>query len=134
MRKVLYILRGVPGCGKSTAAKAIAGLTGVVCCADDYFIYGGVYKFDASQLGAAHNACKTKCEDNMKVGTEEIIIANTNTTEKEFNTYKKMGIKYGYIAIFLVVENRHDGVNVHGVPEEALGRMEDKIKSSLKLR
>jgi len=43
-----------------------------------------------------------------------------------------MAEKYGYTVFSLIVENRHGGVNEHGVPEEALERMENRFE--LKLR
>ena len=40
--------------------------------------------------------------------------------------------KYGYMVISLVVENRHGGKNIHGVPEVTLEKMEGRF--SIKLR
>jgi predicted kinase len=138
MTKHLIILRGCPGSGKSTVAEVLAtvthGLDYTICCADDFFMVDGEYKFDAKKLGSAHAHCKLKCETAMHDGIERIIVANTNTSEKEINPYIKMAKGYDYMVFSLVVENRHGGVNQHGVPEEALARMAEKIKTSLKLR
>jgi predicted kinase len=141
MKKVLIILRGCPGSGKSTVAEILAVLgdldkviTAPICCADDYHMVDGEYKWDPKNIGAAHKACKDKCEKALSEGVERVIVANTNTSEKEINPYIKLAEKYGYMVFSLVVENRHGGVNEHGVPEETLIRMEDKIKNSLKLR
>ena len=38
MEKILYIVRGIPGSGKSTFAKKIVGHDFLVCEADKYFI------------------------------------------------------------------------------------------------
>ena len=35
--KIVYLMRGLPGCGKSYTAKKLAGDTGVVCETDEYF-------------------------------------------------------------------------------------------------
>ena len=48
--KTLYILRGIPGSGKTTHAKRLAGTNGVIISADDYFMRDGEYCFDASKF------------------------------------------------------------------------------------
>src|SRR5687768_12834933 len=35
--KIVYLMRGLPSCGKSTTAKKLAGDTGVICETDEYF-------------------------------------------------------------------------------------------------
>lgn len=129
--KTLYILRGVPGCGKSTLAKTL----GEACEADEYFVdlATGEYKFDFKKLGLAHEFCRSKCLDLMKAEAQSIVISNTNTTPKEFAPYVEMANQYGYTVFFLVVENRHGGSNSHGVPEDKIGQMKDRIKGSLSL-
>jgi predicted kinase len=149
MTKHLIILRGVPGCGKSTVAELLAdmGVTALygsregvltqdrpvkICCADDFFMKNGKYVFNPAALGIAHKTCQDKCEKAMIAGDERVIVANTSTTEKELKTYMDLAEKYGYMAISLIVENRHGGSNVHGVPAEALDKMVDRF--SIKLR
>jgi hypothetical protein len=46
--------------------------------------------------------------------------------------YYKLAEKYGYVVFSLVVENRHGGINEHGVPDETLKKMENRFQ--LKLR
>lgn len=140
MKKHLIILRGVSGSGKSTVAELLADIgvaplygsrEGVIvkdrpvsiCCADDFFMKDGEYKFNPAALGIAHKVCKDKCEKAMKAGEERVIVANTSTTEKEINPYIALAEEYGYMVISLIVENRHGGQNVHGVPSEALDKM-----------
>ena len=53
MEKALFILRGLPGAGKSALAKAI-GIR-AICCADDYFVLpNGKYVWKAEKIGKAH--------------------------------------------------------------------------------
>ena len=104
--------------------------------ADDYFYENGSnvdkYDFDASKLGAAHGQCKTRVENAMKSNVERIVVANTNTTEKEINPYIKLAESYGYQIISLVVENRHGNKSVHGVPSDVLDAMEKRFTIKLK--
>lgn len=134
-QKTVYILRGVPGSGKTTLAKElINNRLGTICTADDYFETDEGYKFDFSKLRQAHEECQRKfslaVEDNFY---EVIVVANTNTSEKEWTFYKEKAEKFGHKVFFLVVENRHGGKNEHGVPEDKLGIMEQRVKDSIKL-
>ena len=44
-------MRGLPGSGKSTKARKIAGQFGVVYSTDDFFMVNGEYKFDPKMIG-----------------------------------------------------------------------------------
>lgn len=128
----LIILRGLPGSGKSTFAGILSGGDGrIVCCADDFFMVDGEYKFDINLIGSAHKSCEKKCRLLMMHNEPRIIVANTGTTEKEINTYINMAEEYGYRVFSVVVENRHEGISVHGVPEETLQRMKDRFTIKL---
>lgn len=132
--KTLYLLRGLPGCGKSTLAKSLSNsMTGHVE-ADMFFVDDdGSYNFDGSKLKDAHAWCQKQAEDFMSLYEyETVIVSNTFTQEWEMTPYLEMAERYGYIVFSLIVENRHGGVNEHGVPEEALERMEKRFE--LKLR
>lgn len=133
--KFLIVLRSVPGAGKSTTAELLSENGKYpVCCADDFFMVDGVYKWNAAQLGKAHLWCQDKCRKAMEAGVEKVFVANTTTKEKDLNIYIKMGNEFGYKVISLVVENRHGGKNVHNVPEDVLTRMDSEIRNSLKLK
>jgi hypothetical protein len=45
--------------------------------------------------------------------------------------YRELAELHGYIVYSIVVENRHNGVNNHGVPEEALTRMKNRFEIKL---
>ena len=128
-------MRGLPGSGKSTAAEILADReefgSFVVATADDYFMKDGEYKFDASKLGAAHKSCQNKVKKAMIDGDYKIFVANTSTTKKELNDYYKLADKYGYMVISMIVENRHGGENVHGVPKVAMDRMFERFDVKL---
>lgn len=62
--KELFLLRGLPGAGKSSLAKSLgAGSGSMHLEADMYFIDSkGKYKFDATQLKQAHAWCQDTVE------------------------------------------------------------------------
>ena len=127
MEKALIILRGLPGSGKSTLASLIVTDAENICCADDFFSTNGVYKFDRTKLGEAHNWCQLKARLRMATGHTPVVIANTCTTEKEMKPYVDLAIAFKYKVFYCIVENRHDGINIHNVPEEALLAMKNRF-------
>jgi len=132
--KELFLLRGLPGSGKSTLAKSLGGIR---IEADQYFMEDGVYNFDASKLKNAHNYCQSQTQawmktDGEQVNVERIVVSNTFTQEWEMKPYFEMSEKYGYRVYSLIVENRHGGINEHGVPEESLQRMENRFETKLR--
>lgn len=120
---VLYIMRGIPGSGKSTVASKIVGEKNVFA-ADDYFYRGSEYCFDYTKLGEAHKQCQNNVENAMKNKVSEIAVANTNIKKCEMQIYKKLAKKYKYSVVELIVKS--DFSNVHNVPSEVL----DKMKSN----
>ena len=131
MTKVCIILRGVPGCGKSTVADYLAQLNNAtVCVADDFFMENGNYNFDINKLHLAHQWCQDKFLNCLKNG-QNVIVANTSTTEKELIPYITTANEYGYLTFSMVVENRHGGTNVHNVPEETLEKMKNRFSVKL---
>lgn len=128
MEKILIICRGVPGAGKSTFAHLLGR---AVCSADDYFTYGEEYKWSADKVGTAHAWCQRKCRRFMKKQVERIIIANTNTTEREMQPYFELAKIFNYNVFSIIVENRMSTKSVHNVPEKTLKKMKEKFEISL---
>ena len=127
--KELYLLRGLPGSGKTTLANSIGG-TWVE--ADHYFLNeNGEYEFDASKLKYAHKWCQDSVEESMNFQSNKIIVSNTFTQAWEMQPYYDLAEKYGYKVYSLIVENRHGGVNEHGVPQETLDKMKKRFEISL---
>lgn len=132
MERVLYILRAVPGAGKSTLAET---LSPYICCADDYHTDAeGNYNWKAENQGKAHEYSRQLCKDYMIAGKGKIVVANTNTSEREMRPYANLAKTYGYTVFYLVVENRHGGTDSHNVPEETKAKMDERIRKNLKLR
>ena len=128
--KELFLLRGPPGSGKSTLAKSLGGEHYE---ADMYFTRGldNVYQFDASKLKNAHEWCRMITESSMMDSKEKIVVSNTFTQEWEMEAYYKLADKYGYQVYSLIVENRHGGVNEHGVPADKLEAMRNRFEIKL---
>jgi predicted kinase len=129
MEKVLYIVRGVPGSGKTTFAKQ---LTANVFEADHYFYDNdGNYNFVPSEIKKAHKECQEFVGHAMTSGIKKIAVANTFTQEWEMKPYMDMAKEFGYMVFTVVVENRHGGVNQHGVPEDKIEQMCNRFEIKL---
>jgi predicted kinase len=131
--KNLYILRGLPGAGKSTLAKNIGA---VYFEADMFFMEGNEYKFNPTKLKDAHAWCQNQVRVSMKnsdskLGDTRIAVANTFTQEWEMEPYIEMAKEYGFTVFTLIVENRHGGVNQHNVPDDVLDKMKERFEIKL---
>jgi len=128
--KDLIMVRGVPGCGKTSFANLISQQ---VLSADDYFTdKDGNYNWSLDKIGEAHAWCQAETKRAMEHGLPKICVANTSTTERELKPYYDLAKKYGYKVYSIVVENRHNGVDIHNVPIETLEKMEKRF--NIKLR
>lgn len=134
--KTLYIVRGVPGSGKSTFARSVAK-PWQIFEADKFFMKDGKYQFDYTKIKDAHNDCKRKVHRAMHPSLcrellyNTIVVSNTFTQEWEMRFYEIIAKKYGYKVFHIVVENRHGGVNEHGVPEDKLEVMKNRFEVKL---
>jgi predicted kinase len=125
--KELILLRGLPGSGKSTLAKMICSQH---VEADMFFMQDGEYKFDATKLKEAHAWCQGRTESWMEK-RYNVVVSNTFTQEWEMEAYYALAKKYGYQVHSLIVENRHNGVNEHGVPFDKLEQMKKRFEIKL---
>ena len=126
----LYILRGIPGSGKSTCGKKIvdnakaAGFTAIKFESDDFFMKNGKYNWNPKLLGMAHKWC----QNNVRKALNEydvVVVANTNLNLADVNTYVK--IANDAYADFEVIAIHGNHKNVHNVPEETLEKMRAKM-------
>ena len=128
--KQLILLRGLPGSGKSTAAKLFDKALHFE--ADMYFLDAdGNYQFDASKIKNAHNWCRDSVMDAMKEGHPIVVVSNTFTQEWEMNVYYLLAEELGYRVISMIVENRHDGKNIHGCPDDKIEQMRNRFEFKL---
>jgi predicted kinase len=129
MDKILYIVRGIPGSGKSTFAKQ---LTSNVFEADHFFYDEKcVYKFDPSKIKDAHQDCQDNIRHAMQSNIPKIAVSNTFTQEWEMEPYFILAKEYGYGVFTVIVENRHGGKNIHGVPDDKIELMKDRFQFKL---
>ena len=131
--KKLFLVRGISGSGKTTFAKELGG---VHFETDNYFMVDGEYKFDGTKLKEAHQWCQNEVNNAMILNhtakiNDKIVVSNTFTQEWEMKPYFEMAKEWGYTVFSIIVENRHGGVNEHGVPEDKLKMMKNRFEVRL---
>jgi predicted kinase len=132
MSKTLILLRGLPGSGKSTAAKLFQGYGWSAHYeADMYFMVDGEYRFNPAKLKDAHGWCSSQTEKAMVDEIPMIVVSNTFTQEWEMEAYYILAKKYGYKVITLIVENRNNTKSVHSVPEASIEKMKNRFEICL---
>ncbi|XP_032637896.1 uncharacterized protein LOC116825756 isoform X2 [Chelonoidis abingdonii] len=96
--KLLLILRGLPGSGKTTLSHILLGQNrdGVVFSTDDYFRQQDGYTYNVAQLGDAHDWNQKRAKQAMDQGRSPVIIDNTNTQAWEMKPYVEMALGKGY--------------------------------------
>ena len=121
MRK-LYVLRGLPGSGKSTYARTLAQLV----AGPDMFRYdeNNEYEFDSTRNMEVNAKAQMLCEFAMRtLKLQAVAVTATFTKTDMVMQYVRLGRKYGYSVT--VIECVGDHGNVHGVPEKVLLQMRE---------
>ncbi len=130
--KIVIIMRGCPGSGKSTASQALIDYLSEnevmpassmnKCSADDYMINEyGRYEFDNSKIKAVHAQCKEKFMECLAEKNNLIIVDNTNIKVFEFKNYAFEARNKDYEVYQWELEQRFD--NIHGVSLDTRPRL-----------
>lgn len=127
MNKIIYLVRGLPGSGKTTLVKLLDARHFET---DNFFMRDGKYEFDPSKLSDAHRWCQVNVENTMSFG-KNIVVSNTFTQEWELQPYFDLAEKYGYKVISLIVENRNNTESVHSVPKASIEKMKNRFEICL---
>ena len=136
----LYLIRGLPGSGKTTFANTMLALLHGAADdaeaagrheADDYMRDSeGNYSFDADKLYFCHEACFAAASKDLEEG-RDTIVSNTSTTEKEIEKYQELAAYFGARFVSIIVENRHGNSSVHNVPELTMDKMRKRFSVQL---
>lgn len=143
MTKICFVLRGLPGTGKSMLAEILRDTlhptwvrAGAIFSTDDFFMVDGEYQFDPTKLGEYHANNLENATQFMRghQNAEKAIcvIDNTNTQHWEYEGYVEAAKEYGFMVQVITVDWKAEDIplyaerNSHGVPEEAIRRMADR--------
>ena len=117
----LFLIRGVPGSGKTTYAKNL-GISDHFE-ADMWFEQNGGY--DPAKIKQAHEWCQKQAIDAMCAG-RDVVVSNTFTRLWEMKPYKDAARRLGVKVIEKVMTGEWG--NVHGVPAEKVLQMRERFE------
>ncbi|RYH05085.1 hypothetical protein EON65_45690, partial [archaeon] len=147
--KVLILVRGLPGQGKSSLGKRLAErFQGIQFESDANFMVAGEYKYDASLVGASHELTQSHARQAMLSLAPVILVTNTFTRHWEYEPYTQLAEQYGYVTVifdlYLHIRHAHavdlclspylvylSGCNVHDVPPEKILEMAQRYEFSV---
>lgn len=135
---LLFLVRGLPGSGKTTLATSIlCDVGGAMTSADNFFTdEAGVYRFDPSKLPQAHAACQENTRWHLTEG-RNVIVHNTFTQGWEATPYVNMASEVGaevkVINLFDadLSDEELAARNVHGVPLAGIAAMRARWDADL---
>lgn len=122
----LTLIRGLPGAGKSTMAKAMVEANPRLSHfeADQYFVdASGNYRFEPTELEDAHTWCFAEARDALKNGCS-VVVSNTFTRKWEMEPYRKLAEELG--VEFEVLEATGNYGSIHGVPQKTIDAMRSR--------
>ena len=142
----LFVMRGIPGAGKSTMAKSLMG-DGIIHSTDDVIEATGDYRAffarliesgDFKDLSRMHSKNLSNAIKSMKDGITPVVVDNTNIKANEAKAYVvaalEMGLDDNNIQIHdvgtrgLTAEQLAES-NTHGVPLDKIQMMMQSHKS-----
>lgn len=124
----LYIVRGLPGSGKSTLGMDIVSnsVNTTLIEADQFFLasngYKEVYSFDRRFLGAAHDECYGRTMRALRNG-KSVVVANTFSTQREVERYLKGLKRTGLRIEAKIIKCVGEWKSPHNVPSRAIEKM-----------
>ncbi|XP_045652942.1 NEDD4-binding protein 2-like 2 isoform X1 [Ursus americanus] len=142
LQKLLILLRGLPGSGKTTLSRILLGQSrdGIVFSTDDYFHHQDGYRYNVNQLGDAHDWNQSRAKQAINQGKSPVIIDNTNTQAWEMKPYVEMAIGKGYRVEFHEPETwwkfdpeELEKRNKHGVSRKKIAQMLDRYEYEMSI-
>jgi predicted kinase len=99
--QTVYLMRGLPSCGKSHTARHLAGETGIVCETDQFF-YTQVgddlnrFDYDSERMEEARQWNYRRFVEAVDSGVRPIVVDRGNGLNLETKRYASYAVQHGY--------------------------------------
>lgn len=124
MQQKLVLIRGLPGSGKSTIARAMVGYEHVEADMFFYLENPQVYAYDPSKVTKAHAWCQEQTHLHLEAG-RSVVVANTFVLLGQLTPYFEIA-EYAGILPPAIIEARGNFSSIHGVPSKKIEEMRAK--------
>ena len=110
--KLVYLMRGLPSCGKTYTARKLAGAGGVICETDEYF-YTQVgddptaYDYHKELMAKARQWNVQRFQQAVDNGRSPIIVDRGNSLSPETREYAQYAVDRGYRIELKEPESEH---------------------------
>ena len=142
IEKRVYILRGLPGMGKTTIAELLRdhhhNSTAVICSADQYHMVKNKetgekeYKYNPKRIGLCHQLCQRKFHRSVEAKIPVIVLDNTNLIYDDYRLYEQVALKAGYKVFEITVGSLDVQTsferNSHDVPMDTIQKMAKRFE------
>lgn len=125
--RIMYIIRGIPGSGKTTLAHKLVGKENTYEADDFFYSEDGQYYFDAAKLSKAHQHCQRGVIKAVQEKACDIAVSNTFIRIWEFAVYYQIAEAYGLEPMIIECKGKFN--NVHGVPQGKVDKMTAQFQS-----
>lgn len=134
----IYIMRGLPGTGKSALADVLRTIhpDSQVLSSDDFFYdpKTGTHTFDKERIKEAHEWNFERYKKAIEANVPNIIVDNSNVKKYHYHHYLDYGQRHNYLVSVVTIP--HNDVsdqqlterNVHGVSRETIRRMRKEFE------
>jgi len=126
--KLLYIVRGPFGSGKTEFAKTI---TDNVVSSWDYYAKYGKNQWSEKLKPYSDEYCRTSIKSLMEGGINKIAVTNSFSKNQDLDYFYALADKHGYDVFFMVMDNRNIEEFQRDVPEDVVLRQVIQLKSNM---
>jgi len=128
----LILIRGLPGCGKSTLAETLQPNAALRFAADDFFQTPGGWVFDYTRLAEAHEDCLSRVRQALSRAqpSDVLVVHNTFVKAEHLQPYVKLapmckGHKWWVVDLFDqgLLDEDLARQTVHQVPIHTIRKM-----------
>lgn len=132
MSKDFYIIRGLPGAGKTSFIQSLIQDGDYTSSTDDYITNEvGQYEWTPEKHKAAIEKNDAGIINALERGVPRVFADGVFNKQEHFQHLVSIALKNGYRVHSIVVENRHGEESIHEVPDETMKKYRNEFDIEL---